>query len=94
MRQSLTYIDRETGEIKELVLPNEGTARPANEEELAKDELGFTNPNLHRRIDPQQPTDPEEVLPRGYMFAIENGTSYRTTIINTHDEDSETSEIP
>lgn len=28
----------------------ENQAIPANAEELAKDELGFTNPNLHRRI--------------------------------------------
>lgn len=73
-----------------------GTAVPASEEDLQRDEHGFTNPNLHRRVDPQQPApDSGEVAPRSYMLGVYDGLhSYRTETIYTHDEESTTSEIP
>lgn len=71
------------------------TSSLADEDALEKDEIGYTHPNLHRRIDPQEPSpDSGEVAPREYRLNIYGKNSYRTTVINTHDEDSETSEIP
>ena len=84
------YLDPETGVMVE---PN--TSHLADEDELEKDGIGFTHPNLHRRIDPQQPEeDSGELQPRSYTVNIYGGDSYRTTTIYVHDEDSETSEIP
>jgi hypothetical protein len=61
--------------------------------------VGFTNPNLHRRIDPKEPPEAEnpldqELAPREYSLEIHGTNSYRTTTITVHDEDSTTSEIP
>lgn len=61
--------------------------------EEERDEIGYTNPNLHRRIDPQTQTSPI-LSPNTYSFTIQNNQSYRLTHIHTHDEDSTTSEIP
>lgn len=73
----------------------QGPARPADAEDIQRDDNGFTNPNLHRRINPQEPApDSGEVAPRGYELGIYSTDSYRTVFINTHDEESETSEIP
>lgn len=58
------------------------------------DDRGFTNPNLHRRIDPKEPTDPELVAPSNYSLGIYGPHSYRTQTLHTHDEESTTSEIP
>ena len=73
-----------------------GVAVPATEEELAKDAHGFTNPNLHRRIDPHAHAQgSEEVAPRDYLIGVYDGLhSYRTETIHYHDEESTTSEIP
>lgn len=59
-----------------------------------KDQHGFTQPNLHRRVDPQEPHDGKETSPREYELGVYGLNSYRTTKINYHDEESETSEIP
>lgn len=76
-------------------LVGQGPAKLANDEDLQRDNVGFTHPNLHRRVDPQSPEpDSDEVAPRDYMFAIQSTDSYRTTEIITHDEESVTSEIP
>ena len=83
--------------MSEILFPKtgQGPAKVANEEDLIRDAQGFTHPNLHRRIDPQQPSDGSvEYKPRDYSIGISNVYSYRTTKINTHDEDSEDSEIP
>ena len=73
-----------------------GTAVPADADDLARDSHGFTNPNLHRRIDPQQPApDSKETAPRDYLIGVYDGLhSYRTETIHYHDEESTTSEIP
>lgn len=73
-----------------------GVAVPADDEALEKDQIGFTNPNLHRRIDPQIPTATSgEVAPREYIIGVYDGlNSYRTETIHYHDEESTTSEIP
>lgn len=74
----------------------QGTATLLTEEDQARDDLGFTNPNLHRRIDPQgPPEDSEEKLPRDYILAVKSVYSYRQTTINYHDEDDDSrSEVP
>jgi len=55
-------------------------------EEYQKDMDGVTDPNLHRRID----TESED----SYSLVIRKLHSYRTRTYTTHDEDSETCEIP
>lgn len=74
--------------------PGEGPGTEASAEDLIRDRRGHTNPNLHRRIDPQEPTEEanklnQECSKRDYQFAIEHTYSFRTTTINTHDENSE-----
>lgn len=71
----------------------------ANDDDIARDDIGFTHPNLHRRIDPKEPLEADsilnqEVFPRSYGLNILNVSSIQTTSYNTHDEDSITSEIP
>ena len=74
----------------------EGVATtPLSPEDQAKDDLGFTNPNLHRRVDPHPPTDLKEVRARNYTIGVyDKLNSYRTTEIFYHDEESTTCEIP
>ena len=74
----------------------EGLIQPASQEDLARDAHGFTNPNLHRRVDIQEPS-PEsgETAPRDYLIGVFDQTnSTRLTEIHYHDEESETCEIP
>ena len=70
-----------------------GVAKPVTDEERAKDNIGFTDPNLHRRIDPSHPE--EETADRKYTLGIYDGIhSYRTVEKFHHDEESTTCEIP
>lgn len=56
---------------------------------------GYTSPNLHIRVAPQQPPEGHiEYKPRNYKLGIHGMNSYRTTIRNIHDEESTESEIP
>ena len=80
-----------TEDIKRM---GNGPWKEASDEDVAKDEKGFTMPNLHRRLYPQQPTSSYEVAPREYQIGVYEKDSYRTTTINTHDEESEYDEIP
>lgn len=77
----------------------QGPAKLADADDLARDALGFTNPNLHRRVDPKEPPiaeDPrnQEVAPREYQLNIQGLRSYRTTTINVHNEESIDDETP
>lgn len=72
----------------------QGPAHIATSDEIALDNHGLTNPNLHRRIDPQQPEDPVEIKPRSYILSVNGYNSYRTTTKYIHDEESTTDEIP
>lgn len=56
----------------------------------AKDDVGFTHPNLHRRIY----TPPDGSINHKYELGIQGVCSYRTTETILHDEESTTSEIP
>lgn len=92
--------DKGTVHTREIM--TQGSAVLASEEDIERDELGFTNPNLHRRIaDPTEETliqaDDErnqELETRTYQVSIMNVNSYRTTHVNTHDEDSIDNETP
>ena len=53
-------------------------------EDRERDDLGFTNPNLHRRLDVKLPQDDLEVIPREYRVNLMNVSSYRTTKKNYH----------
>lgn len=77
----------------------QGPAELATEDDLERDELGFTNPNLHRRVEPHDPPiadDPrnQEIAPRSYQLNIQGVRSYRTTQINVHNEESIDDETP
>lgn len=68
---------------------------PSDSSELARDAEGITNPNLHRRVDAQQPnSNLGELSPRSYQFTVASRYSYRTTQIHLHEEDSTESELP
>ena len=72
-----------------------GPAHEASEENLERDEHGFTNPNLHRRVDPQPPEEgSDELAPREYSLGLYGSNSYRTTTITTHSESATDSDIP
>ena len=75
------YPDKGSVDFEEL---GQSTSRQANELELERDGNGYTNPNLHRRIDAQMPEDEKEVTPRGYKLHINKWNSYRTTHVVTH----------
>ena len=64
-----------------------GVAVPASNEDLQRDELGYTNPNLHRRVD----EDSQMISKVGVYDGIH---SFRTVDLNLHDEESTTCEIP
>ena len=72
-----------------------GVAKELSEDDKIRDDVGFTNPNLHRRVDPQTPSDPRETAPRSYTIGVYDGIhSFRTTEVFYHDEESTTCEIP
>lgn len=60
------------------------TSRKINDLEKRRDDIGFTNPNLHRRIDVKMPENSEELVPREYRLQINQYNSYRTTHVITH----------
>lgn len=71
----------------------QGNATPLDEEDISRDDIGFTNPNLHRRIDPHQLEG--EYAPRDYNLSINNVNSYRMTENFLRDSNDNTEdEIP
>lgn len=76
----------------------QGPAKIATAADLAKDKLGYTNPNLHRRVNSPAELSTQEkaagVLDKTYKFTVAGTDSYRTVEIITHDEESETDEVP
>lgn len=64
------------------------SARPATEEDIDRDNYGYTDPNLHRRVDPQEhDIDVSgECAPRDYQLNILGVDSYRTTTTYHHDD--------
>lgn len=62
----------------------------ATDKELIADEVGFTYPNLHRRVE-----QIDGAPARKYKAGIyDQRNSYRVTDYSTHDEESTTCEIP
>ena len=76
----------------ELPTTGQGNMKPLSPEDQERDDIGFTNPNLHRRI--EHNVNEGEVGPRNYNLAIQTIYSYRTTEYATHDEDGVSSDIP
>lgn len=93
----LTYVDND-GKNRKYPKLGEGPASLASESDLARDELGFTNKNLHRRVDPKEPKTVDkynqELAPREYTLSIHDVYSYRTTNVIVHDEEQTDIEIP
>ena len=75
-------------ESGQLYFEYEGASAPADEADIEKDTLGFTNPNLHRRFDIHEPAESSgELAPREYDVRIADKVhSYRTTTTFTHQE--------
>ena len=68
---------------------------PGSAEEDRDERLGFTHPNLHRRIDPKDENKGEyEFKARKYQLMVQGVNSYQTTTQNVHDDWSDDSEIP
>jgi len=78
----------------EMPRMGQGYAVPADEEAIRRDLVGFTAPNLHRRV--IQPTDvePGEVKPREYQLLVNGHNSYRITTQHVHTEYGDENEIP
>lgn len=78
----------------EIPKMGQGYAVPADHEAIEKDLVGFTAPNLHRRV--ISPTDIEEgeVAPRKYQLLVNGHNSYRITTQYTHTEYGDENEIP
>ena len=71
-----------------------GVAKELSEDDKIRDDVGFTNPNLHRRIAETSPVNSFELSPREHLLSVYGDESYHTVNIITHDEDSNDSEIP
>ena len=87
------------GPAVQVSIDDDGVIEVIRDDDYARDEVGFTNPNFHRRVDPKEPEISENILnqevdPREYKLNLMGTNSYRTTIINVHDEESVVSEIP
>lgn len=67
--------------------------KPASQDDLNRDRVGFTNPNLHQRLDVQPPQKPE-LFPREYSETIQGIYLLRTTTKHYHDEENNPDEIP
>ena len=105
MSDNIIYVDgaktkvakykAEDGAMKDYPRMGQGPATKATADDLARDALGFTNPNLHRRIEPKSVNQSQyEFQPRQYQLMIQGVNSYKTTTMSVHDENSTTSEIP
>ena len=77
--------------MSEYCLFAQGYAKPATAEDLARDASGITDPNLHRRIDPELDTEADQTVEEGttYKLLVQGVASYRSTSCTRYDEDSE-----
>ena len=78
----------------ELIPMGQGPAKQANQEDLDRDIIGFTNPNLHRRIDIPSNDFTSPILSKNVTVGIYGQDSYRTVEEILHDEESIIDEIP
>lgn len=73
----------------------QGPSKLADAHDVALDNHGMTNPNLHIHVDEDKmPEDSSEIAPRRYAFSVQDVCSYRTTHKITHDDDADNSDIP
>lgn len=61
---------------KEFISLTHEPAKPADDVALAKDKIGFTNPNLHRRVETESESD---LMKTDYSLSIIGVNSYRLT---------------
>lgn len=72
-----------------------GPVKPLTPDEEAKDKLGYTHPNLHRRITTGETyRAPGEILPRKYYLGLHGVCSIRVTETTVHSESAIDEEIP
>lgn len=102
--KSTTVYDTETGQMGVLKTPTpqygQGPATPVRTGSIDEknNKHGYTHPDLHRTIDPEDPqllseedqkkTCPGELAPKDYSVGIHGRNSYRTThkIVHTEEE--------
>lgn len=98
MLKHFTEVDGKVIELPEssakFVNITQGPAILADDKAIEKDKVGFTNPNLHRRVKEDRTVGDKEYLPREYNLSIQGVDSYRTTESFIHDEESELREEP
>ena len=58
----------------------QGPASVADAEALAKHELGYTHPNLHRMVDPKEPDKDEKYLHAPLRSAYASEEAYRAAL--------------
>jgi len=95
MAELFQYTDDE-GNVHYFLPMGQGPATLAQGIALIKDGIGYTHPNLHRRIDNDIPYtlgDGTQV-PAKYSLSINDKNSYRTIKYQLHSEDDNESEIP
>ncbi len=63
-----------------------GVAQPANDEDMNKELTGYTNPDLHRRVE-DKPTLGDDMISKSYTIQIVKKNSYRSTDISYHCEE-------
>jgi len=68
----------------------QGPPREVSPEDIARDLIGFTHPNLHMRV--VRPSTHTPTI--RYYFGIFGFNNWRTVIVPVHEEGSTTSEIP
>lgn len=70
-------------------------AKVATFEDIMKDNIGYTNMNLHRRIDQRDLAERKdgEVIEE-YTVSINGVNSYRTTFVNTQDDSATEDLVP
>lgn len=70
----------------------QGIAHLASDEDIKRDEIGFTNPNLHQRVDIIQETD--EAKPKSYMLMVQSTDYFRAVETFPKTAIDESLEIP
>ena len=73
---------------EDIIPMGQGNMKPLTPLEQQRDDVGFTHPNLHRRIDPSQPEG--EYFPRDYELFISGTESNRLTQTFVRDENDNT----
>lgn len=76
------------------IYTHEPAYTPLNEYDEYREKLGYTNPDLHRRIDQEGEYEYPELFSPKYEIGIRGIYSYRGTEHFYHDESSTTCEIP